>query len=352
MKIARRIVFALSGLLGILALIALFLPSRVTVERSATIVAHPATVFALLNNFRNFNRWSPWAERGMGVTEYTFAGPDRGEGAMMAWTSDSPDVGSGRQEIVSSVPYERIDITLEFEGQGSADTAFVLDAGDTGTRVTWSFTTDFGYDLLGRYLGLMFDDWIGADYEAGLGNLKALAEDLPEADFSDLKIELVRTEARQIAGMVTSSEPDPAAISKALAAAYFQIIQYMEQNGLVQAGPPLAILRGFDGRLTIEAAIPISPLTVADAGQEDAAGSGRNRDGGGVVRISLTYAGEALRAQHIGAYRDMATTHDKILAYIAAIGHTRNGDAWEEYISDPAKVAEANLQTDIYYPIG
>jgi effector-binding domain-containing protein len=30
---------------------------------------------------------------------------------------------------------------------------------------------------------------------------------------------------------------------------------------------------------------------------------------------------------------------------------TRNGPAWESYISDPGSVAEAELITEVYYPI-
>ena len=41
----------------------------------------------------------------------------------------------------------------------------------------------------------------------------------------------------------------------------------------------------------------------------------------------------------------------KIAAYLAALGIKRNGDAWESYVSDPTKVAEADLLTYVYYPI-
>lgn len=341
MKIARRIVYALTSLVAILAIIALFLPDRVVVERSVTIDARPATVFALVNGFRNFNKWSPWAERGKGVTEYVFEGPDRGVGAAMSWTSESPEIGTGRQEIVASTPYERVAVLLAFEGQGNAEAAYdLVPVGET-TVVTWSFTTEFGYDLFGRYLGLLFDDWIGADYEAGLANLKNLAEELPATDFSDLQPEIVQTEARPIASMVTHSGTSASAVSKSLADAFFRIIQFMEVTGLEAAGPPLAIQRGFDGRITLEAAIPIE--------QRNAAGG--NGAQNGAVSVSSMEAVRALRVEHRGSYRNLRETHAKIQAYIAALGYVRAGDEWEEYVSDPGQVAEKDLQTDVFYPI-
>jgi effector-binding domain-containing protein len=54
----------------------------------------------------------------------------------------------------------------------------------------------------------------------------------------------------------------------------------------------------------------------------------------------------------VGPYRDLATTHRKIAAYLAATGIERAGAAWESYVSDPTRVAESDLLTYIYYPIG
>jgi len=55
--------------------------------------------------------------------------------------------------------------------------------------------------------------------------------------------------------------------------------------------------------------------------------------------------------KHIGSYRELATTHRKISAYLAATGIERNGPAWESYVSDPGKVPEAELLTYVYYPV-
>ena len=44
-------------------------------------------------------------------------------------------------------------------------------------------------------------------------------------------------------------------------------------------------------------------------------------------------------------------THRKITAYLAAHGIERSGDAWESFINDPTTVDEADILTDVYYPI-
>jgi hypothetical protein len=42
--------------------------------------------------------------------------------------------------------------------------------------VTWGFDCDLGTNPIMRYVGLMFDQWIGADYEKGLAKLKEVME--------------------------------------------------------------------------------------------------------------------------------------------------------------------------------
>ena len=44
-----------------------------------------------------------------------------------------------------------------------------------GTDVIWSFRSSLG-NPLERWMGLLYDKWIGPDYEKGLIKLKALVE--------------------------------------------------------------------------------------------------------------------------------------------------------------------------------
>ena len=68
--------------------------------------------------------------------------------------------------------------------------------------MTWFFDSDltegvnFLDSFLARYFGLLFDRWVGGDYELGLSNLKQYAESLPVSDFSQLEIERVNVTHR------------------------------------------------------------------------------------------------------------------------------------------------------------
>ena len=102
----------------------------------------------------------------------------------------------------------------------------------------------------------------------------------------------------------------------------------------------MSIVRGFAGsQLRFDAAIPVRGVTDTTTG--DAA----------PVKLGSTYSGPVIRVRHVGSYRQLGTTHRKIAAYLAALGLERNGDAWETYVSDPTRVAETELVTDVYYPV-
>ncbi len=171
----------LSGLIAIIVVavvLGLVLPSKIHVERSTVIHAAPSAVFALVNDFRKFNLWSPWAKLDPN-TQYTFSGADSGVGAKMEWHSEHRNVGNGQQQIMVSEPDLRVQTALNFGDMGTAFATFELIPSGADTHVIWGFDQDNGYNIVGRYFGLMMDKFIGPDYEHGLVNLKTLAESTP-----------------------------------------------------------------------------------------------------------------------------------------------------------------------------
>ncbi|MCB1802437.1 MAG: SRPBCC family protein [Gammaproteobacteria bacterium] len=176
-RIAFRTLFIL---LILFAAIGLMLPSSTTVERSIVIDAPPAKVFDQLNGMRAFHAWSPWSQIDP-QTVYEFSGPDQGVGSRMNWYSGNEQVGQGSQEITLSVPAQKVVTALQFGDKGSGVATFLLDPEGGATRVRWQFSTEFGWDLFGRYVGLLLDNMIGSQYDRGLKDLKARIENKPGA---------------------------------------------------------------------------------------------------------------------------------------------------------------------------
>ncbi len=166
----------LMGLL--LAGVAFALPQRITVARSTIINAPETDVFPYVNSFKRFNQWSPWAARDP-ETKYVFSGPEQGEGARMVWSSVNSDIGEGSQEIIESRPSSYVEVALDFGEMGKAVASYQLHPSGAGTRIVWVFNTDVGNNPFQRWMGLMFDRWIGKDYEEGLERLKQIVETAP-----------------------------------------------------------------------------------------------------------------------------------------------------------------------------
>ena len=152
---------------------AYLLPRKVHLERNIAIAAPPAAVFAHLNDLRKHSDWSPWEKMDPSM-KLTFTGPDSGVGQKSAW--ESKEMGSGSQQIVESVENEKLATELDFGEMGTAQAFFLLSPEGGNTRVTWGFDTDLGMNPMSRWFGLMFEKWIGTDYEKGLSNLKQVVE--------------------------------------------------------------------------------------------------------------------------------------------------------------------------------
>lgn len=175
MRVLKSIFFALATIVILLVVIAFILPQHIHVERDIVIAAEPEEVYAQVNNPKSFNLWSPWAKLDPN-TQYTYTGPESGTGASMSWASENPNVGSGSWTITDAVDNESIKMDLDFGSQGDATSTFDLVPANSGTRITWGFDMDAGFNPMNRWFGLMMDDWIGAEYEKGLAALKALVE--------------------------------------------------------------------------------------------------------------------------------------------------------------------------------
>ena len=164
-------------LLGVLLMGGLLLPANSHLQRSVVIERPPAEIFATLNSFQRFNEWSPWFDLDPSA-KYTYSGPIAGVGAKMAWVGNSA-VGSGSQEIIESVPGDRILNALDFGGS-QAVAGYRLTAEGSGTRVSWSMDSAHGYNPVKRWFGaLLLDSVVGKDYEKGLAKLKVVLESGP-----------------------------------------------------------------------------------------------------------------------------------------------------------------------------
>jgi len=163
-------------ILLLLFIIAARRPDEFAVRRSADIRAPSDKVFGLINDFRQWPKWSPWEKLDPNL-ERTLSGAEAGRGSVYEWRGDKR-VGAGRMEILDSVPHSRIDIKLSFLKPFRAEnrTMFTITPVDGASRVLWemSGTNNFMFKLMGLVMNM--DKMVGTDFEKGLAAMKAEAE--------------------------------------------------------------------------------------------------------------------------------------------------------------------------------
>ncbi|WP_433965791.1 SRPBCC family protein [Tunturiibacter gelidiferens] len=173
--------FKAIGLIVVLAVAAILLltftrPSSFRVERSTTIAAPPEKISALIDDFHQWNAWSPWAHLDPDM-KTTYSGPSSAVGSVYEWEGNSK-VGKGRMEILAIEPAKttiKIDFLKPFESHSTAD--FVLEPQGSDTRVNWIMNGPMRF-FPGRVMSVFtsMDKVVGPDFDKGLANMKAAAE--------------------------------------------------------------------------------------------------------------------------------------------------------------------------------
>ena len=151
-------------------------PDTFRVQRAARIRARPEAIFPHLADFRRWEAWSPWEKMDPAMTR-THGGAERGVGAVYAWEGNKK-VGKGRMEITAAAAPERLVIQLDFIAPFAASnvTEFRLDPADGDTVVTWTMQGKSAYMMKVMGVFMSMDRMVGKDFEAGLANLKEVAE--------------------------------------------------------------------------------------------------------------------------------------------------------------------------------
>ena len=335
MRILKRLLIFLAGVVVVLVAVAFFLPDSAHVERSITIARPPSQVFAVLDSYRRFNDWSPWFDADPHA-KVTISGPVSGIGAKYAWAGNK-DVGSGSQEIVDGKSNEMVKTALDFGEMGKSTATFRLTPTAQGTQVTWGFDMGFNGKLISRYFGLMIDSMVGKDYDKGLTKLKSLVESFPAADISGVQGQEVQRTTQKIYFVSASSGTDPESAKAVLTEAYGKVSSFIQSGGIAMQGAPMTITTSYDANgWKFDAALPVDRNDVAPTDD---------------VRAGTTYAGKAVQFMHVGAYDKIGDTTQKAYAWLAVQGYKPTDRLIEEYVSDPGNTPVEQLQTRLVIPV-
>ena len=173
MKLALKILKYLVGIVVVLLAAGFLLPSTYSAQRSVTINAPVEKVFPLVANHKEWKRWSIWNQRDPNML-MTYSGPEMAAGSKWSWKSKSE--GNGGMEFSAVEPNKRVGYILTMEDMTPAAGDLKFTTEGAATKVSWDINGNAGMNPVFRWFGLFMDKMIGPDFEAGLKNLKKLAE--------------------------------------------------------------------------------------------------------------------------------------------------------------------------------
>jgi len=175
MKLWKKLILGLLGLMAVLLLAGWLLPSRHRIERSIILNGRPEEVFALTATLKHWPNWTAWTTNRFSDLTLRFNGPDEGVGATMVAAGKSS--GNGTVVITSANPAKGITYNLDFNHGTQAFAGAIRYANTSdGLRVTWTLEANLGANLLKRWAGLAMGLLMGVDMEQGLANLKRRVE--------------------------------------------------------------------------------------------------------------------------------------------------------------------------------
>jgi hypothetical protein len=151
-------------------------PDTFRVQRTQSIEAPPEKIYGLIQDFHRWEAWSPFEKLDLQMKK-NYSGPASGAGAVYSWVGNRR-AGEGRMEILETSPASRVKIKLDFlkpfEGHNTAE--FTLEPKANRTDVTWAM---YGpQPFMAKVMTIFFnmDSFLGREFEAGLSNMKTVAE--------------------------------------------------------------------------------------------------------------------------------------------------------------------------------
>jgi effector-binding domain-containing protein len=320
MKIIKRIFLVIITLVVIVAVIALLLPSHSHIEKSLVIKAPRENVFSLVNNFKSWNRWSPWYKMDTAM-QMTWGGPEEGTDSWYTWESKNDQLGTGKITILHSSPtLDSIVTKMQFGGmeEHPARGCYVFKPVDGGVEMRMMMGVDYGYNLIGRIFGAIFKGSIEEDFTKSLENIRKVSEDgmAAAAAGNYAIVESWQNEQPYYGFRDTTSI---ATIGQKFLVNLARIERAMKETGVNMAGPVFAIYHRIDSSgMDVEWGIPTNK---AGAGSGD-------------IKSATLKSGKILKADYYGEYEKTEPAYDALKQYAQARHIQLDSTTREIYITD------------------
>ena len=148
-------------------------------------------------------------------------------------------------------------------------------------------------------------------------------------------MDLVETTAQPWIYVRYRTSMDSAEIGRLMGEAFQKLGQFIGQNAIQPAGPPLAVYHDYsEAGMTMDVGFPVAAAAIAKAT--------------GDVKAGETPSGKAYKILHKGPYDLLRETYGRIEEQFKTDDIPMSQTSWEVYVSDPDTTPPEDLITEIY----
>lgn len=318
MKILRIALIALLIVLGVYLVLCFIGPKAFVTSKSKTVGASPEAVFALVSDFKEGAKWSPWQKKDPNM-QLSYEGQPGTVGHKMSWTSETQ--GSGEQSIIEIVPNQSVRTSLKFKDwDGQSFASFLLEPKGDSTVVTWSMD---GGELPFMMRGIMVImggmSALDADYEEGLKGIKHHSESMSKTAALALE-EITLTDQWYVGkrAVIQLAQLDSSYFSNIYSA-------LVPALGAKISGMPTSISHSYNAEkreIDLEVAMPVSSETKVD----------------GFISTMIP-GGKAVKYVYVGPYEGTEKVWGQLMQQVNAKYKVRYSP-YEVYANDPEEVKD------------
>jgi len=303
------------------------------INESITIDAPLEKIRTLIEDFTNWNSWSPWTIAEPGLTP-TIEGTKAEAGHKMSW--DGEIIGSGINTI-SKVEDNAIHYDLEFikPFKSKAKTSFQFKKVESGIQLTWSMDSSMPFFLF--FMIKKMKAWISMDYQRGLNMIKAMAED-GKVNAITSNEGIKNFDGFSYIGIKKTSTMEE--MPTDMRASFEELINFLVQKHGKSAKHWVSIYTKTNmakQEFTYIAAMSAEELQDIELPKHFIRGEIKD--------------GNMLEVKHHGSYKFLGNAWSMASMFVRAKKIYRRGKPFEYYWNSPMEVNEEELKTSIYFPV-
>ncbi|WP_347922444.1 SRPBCC family protein [Pontimicrobium sp. SW4] len=313
-------------------------PNSYDIQRSRVIKAPAELLFNQINDFKNWESWSPWVEKEPNL-QISYPEQTSGVGGSYSWIGED---GPGNMKTLAVSPFDSISQEMQFDDFPPSNVYWKFDKVDEGTKVTWGMKADEVPFLLKFFAAISggMDKMVGPDYERGLEKLDSLIID------SMSKFEVTIQGIKEYGGgfyLYKTTNATNENISAIMGEQYGSIHMFMAKKDIQMNGMPLTVYQDMnmdDGTVIMSNGIPVSEkITITD-------------DSSGVLCGYIPKT-KVVKTTLKGNYTNLSKAWEETMKYLTDNNiEQSNIKPFEIYTNDPGNFPNpADWITEIYIPI-